>query len=160
MDPMLLLHFVPNSVIEWVVNGVLVAGLAGSILFFVVLNPLLRFMPWIAPYYRLLQIVSLVLMISGVYFRGGYSVEQIWREKIAEAEAKIAAAEQQAREATGQIEEKIVYKTRVVKEQSEAVVQYVDREIVKYDTTCVLGAEVVEAHNAAAENRPIKETAK
>lgn len=160
MDPMWLIHFLPDGFIEWVVNGILVTGLVGSVLFFVVLNPVLRFLPWLSTYYRLLQIISLILLVLGVYFRGGYSVEKIWREQSAEMQARIAKAEEDARNATGVIEEKIVYKTKLVKEQSAAIVQYVDREIVKYDSTCVIPKEVVDAHNAAALNKPINEVQK
>ena len=79
---MWLLHFLPDSLLHFVVNAVLVAGIAGSFLFFVVLNRLLRFVPALAPYYTLGQIVSAVLWTAGVYFRGGLAAEEAWRERV------------------------------------------------------------------------------
>ena len=46
--------------------------------------------------------------------------------------------------------EKVVTKTQVVKQRGEDIIKYVDKEIVKYDNTCVIPKEFIEAHNRAA----------
>jgi hypothetical protein len=49
------------------------------------------------------------------------------------------------------IETKYVNKVQVIKEHGAAVIQYVDREVVKYDNQCVIPKEFIIAINRAAE---------
>ena len=41
--------------------------------------------------------------------------------------------------------------TKVIKEKSDNNIKYIDREVVKYDNTCVLPKEFIKAHNEAAQ---------
>ena len=103
------------------------------------------------------QILGIALLILGVYWRGGYAVEQEWRERVAEVEARVAAAEAQSREANTKIVTKVVTKTQVIRTRGEDIVKYVDREIVRYDEkfarggACEIPQEFIKAHNSAAE---------
>jgi hypothetical protein len=90
----------------------------------------------------------------GVYFRGGLAVEQTWRERVAELEAQIMVAEAASRDANVKIETRVVKKTEYITRRGQDIVQFVDREVVKYDTTCVIPEPFVRAHNRAAE--PVK----
>ena len=80
-----------------------------------------------------------------------------WREKVAEAEARVAAAEQKSQETNTVIEEKVVEKTKVIKGKTEYITQYLDREvvkkeeIVKYIEKCPVPKEIIDIHNQAAE---------
>ena len=69
------------------------------------------------------------------------------RVKVAEAEA-----EQKAQEANNAINEKVVTKTQVIKQKADIVMQYIDREVVKYDQTCVIPKEFIKAINDSAES--------
>jgi hypothetical protein len=107
--------------------------------------------------YRLpAQVLGIALLVLGVYFRGGYAVEAEWRERVAEVEARLAQAEQQSQQANVVLEKKGKDRILVIKEKGEVIKQYIDREITKYDNTCVIPDEVVKAHNAAARNEAIK----
>ncbi len=117
--------------------------------------------PPLASYYRIAQVVSIIILLAGVYFKGGYSTEMIWRERVAEVEAKLKEAEAKSAEVNTVIETKIVNKVKEIKIQGDEVIKYVDREIVKYDTKfipggiCEIPKEVIKAHNAAALNKPV-----
>lgn len=148
---MWLLHFLPDSLLHWIVNTVLIAGIVGSFLFFVVLNRFLRFIPALAPYYTLGQIVSAVLLVAGVYFRGGMAAEDTWRERVREMEQKVAAAEVAAKQANDKLAAKSEERVKIIRQRGELVRQYIDREVVKYDSQCVIPQEFVRAHNDAAE---------
>lgn len=148
---MWLLHFLPDSLLHFIVDTVLIVGIVSSVLFFGLLNRVLRFVPALAPYYRIGQAVSAVLLVAGVYFKGGTAAEDAWRERVREMQAQVAAAEQAANQANEKIEQKTEQKIRVVKERGQIVRQYIDREIVKYDNQCVIPQEFVKAHNDAAE---------
>jgi hypothetical protein len=91
-----------------------------------------------------------------VYFKGGYSSEMAWRERVAEMEKKVAEAEQQSQVANVVIYKKGAEKIQIIREKGEIIKEYVDREVTKYDNTCVIPNEVVRAHNAAARNEEIK----
>lgn len=112
--------------------------------------------PPLASYYKIAQVVSLVLLFSGVYFEGGYSAEAQWRERVAEVEAKVAKAEAESKDANVKLDKKGAEKVKVIREKALVIKQYVDREITKYDDSCKIPAEVVKVHNAAARNEELK----
>jgi L-cysteine desulfidase len=93
----------------------------------------------------------------GVWLRGGYDTEMAWRAKVAEAEARVAVAEQKSQEINTVIEQKIVEKTKVIKGKTEYITQYLDREVVKkeeiikYIEQCPVPKEIIDIHNQAAE---------
>ena len=153
---MWLLHFLPDSFLQFVVHAILIAGVVGCFLSFFVINRLLMAFPPFASYYKTAQIVSVVLLVAGIYFEGGYAAEKQWRERVAEVEAKVAVAEQQAKEANAKLDKKSAVKVKVIREKALVVKQYVDREVTKYNASCVIPEPVVKAHNAAAKNEDLK----
>lgn len=137
-------------------HTILLAGIVGCVLSFFVINKVLRFFPPFASYYKIAQVASVVLLVSGVYFEGGYSAEMQWRERVAEMEAKVAKAEQESKDANDKLDKKSREKIKVIQGKQVIVKQYIDREVKKYDATCPIPAPVVKAHNAAAKNESIK----
>ena len=153
---MWLLHFLPDSFIQFIVHAILVAGIVGTFLSFFVVNKILRAVPALSQYVTIAQIISALTLVAGVYFEGGYSAEMQWRARVAEAEAKVVIAEQQAKTANVELDKKGHEKVKVIKEKGIVVKQYIDREVIKYDSTCNIPNEVIKAHNAAATNEGIK----
>ena len=153
---MWLLHFLPDSLLHFIVNAVLIAGAVGSFLFFVVINRFLRFIPALAPYYTLGQIASAVLLVAGVYFKGGMSAEDAWRERVREMEAKVAAAEQRAQELNEELDKKAKEKTQYIRGRTEYITRYIENNVGKYDDKfnkdgqCAIPQEFVKAHNDGA----------
>jgi uncharacterized membrane protein YeaQ/YmgE (transglycosylase-associated protein family) len=151
-----MLSFVPDSLLIWIVNTILIIGAVGSFLSFFVLHKILNKIPALAPYYLLIQVVSAVLLVAGIYFKGGYDVEASWRDKIRVAQEKAALAEQQAKEANVKLDAEIKKKQRVVKENT---IVYRDRirEVEKIiDKECKVAPEAIDIHNAAAKNKPLE----
>jgi hypothetical protein len=153
---MWLLHFLPDSFIQFIVHTILLAGVVGCVLSFFVVNRVLRFFPPFGRYVNMAQLISAALLASGVYFEGGYSTEMQWRERVAEMEAKVAKAEQESKDANTKLDKKSKDKIKVIQGKQVVVKQYIDREVTKYDATCTIPAPVVKAHNAAAKNEGIK----
>lgn len=153
---MWLLHFLPDSFLQFIVHAILIAGVVGTFLTFFVVNRILRAVPMLSRYVNVAQLVSAALLVAGVYLEGGYSTEMQWRERVAEVEAKVAAAEQQAKDANAVLDTKSAEKVRVIKEKAVVVKQYIDREVTKYDSTCAIPDPVIKAHNAAAKNESVK----
>ena len=149
---MWILHFLPDALILWICNIVLLAGiLLTAAAFFI------RRIPVINQYRTPAQVLGIALLVIGVYWRGGYAIEMEWRERVAEVEARVAAAEAQSKEENVKIVTKVVTKIQVVRTRGEDIVKYVDREIIKYDTKfapggqCEIPQEFIRAHNSAAE---------
>ena len=158
---MWLLNFLPDSLLEIVVNTILILGVALTFISVILINPLLRFFPVLSGYNRVLQIFSIIILISGVYFKGGYSTEMLWREKVAELESKLKIAEAESENVKVVVEKKVVTNTKFVKQRTSSIIEYVDREIVKYDKSCIVPPDVVEVHNEAANmNKIIEENSK
>ena len=151
-----MLSFVPDSFLLWIVNTILIIGAVGSFLSFFVLHKILNKIPALAPYYLLIQIVSAVLLVAGIYFKGGYDVEASWRDKIRVAQEKAALAEQQAKEANVKLDAEVKKKQKIVKENT---IVYRDRirEVEKIiDKECKVAPEAIDIHNAAAKNKPLE----
>jgi hypothetical protein len=147
-----MLSFIPDSLIAVIVHIIFAIGVIG---FFV--GSLASILPFISVYGKIIKNVAGVLLIVGLYLEGGLGVEQDWRKKVAEMEAKVALAEQQSVKENVRIVEKIVKQTEYIKTRGKDIVKYVDREVVKYDTKfasggqCEIPKEFIKALNAAAE---------
>jgi len=149
---MWILHFLPDTVILWICNTVLLAGILLTVTAFFI-----RRMPVIDQYRVPAQVLGIALLVLGVYFRGGLAVEAEWRERVAEVEARLAVAEQKSTDANTKIDTAAKEKIRVIRGQTQIVRQYIDREVVKYDTKflpggqCEIPQEFIQAHNKSAE---------
>lgn len=144
------LSFIPDSLLLYIINSVLILGAVGSFFTFFLLHRVVRWFPALAPYHLLLQIVSAVLLVAGLYLKGGYGVEMSWRTKVAELEAKVKESEEKSK----QTNEKIVtqYKDRVrVITDTKVVVQEKIKEVEKVvDAQCKITPEAVNVLNEAA----------
>ena len=155
---MWILHFLPDSFILWFTNAVLLAGIVLA-----VAGLFAHRIPVIWQYQLPFKLAGIVLLALGVYFRGGYSVEMAWRERVAELETKIAQAQEASEKVNTVVQTRIVTKTKIIKEKADTIVEYVDRdrEIIKFDTTCPIPKEAIDVHNEAAQmNRIIEEQRK
>jgi hypothetical protein len=167
---MWILHFLPDGFLSFIINGVLLAGVVSTVLTLFVINRLLMWFPAIAGYYRVIQAASVAVLLLGVYLKGGYSTEMQWRERVAELEARVAQAETQSTAANTVVQEKIVEKTKIIKERGQAIVKYIDRwntkevikevegperirreEVIKYIEQCPVPKEIIDLHNSATE---------
>ena len=143
---------VPDAVLSGLYWAIIAAGVTG-----VLAGWLGKWIPFYGNYVKILQPVGIVLLVLGVWLRGGYDTEMAWRAKVAEAEARVAVAEQQSKETNTVIEQKIVEKTKIIKGKTEYITQYLDREVVKkeeiikYIEQCPVPKEIIDIHNQAAE---------
>jgi len=149
---MWLLHFLPDSFIQFIVHAILLAGVVGAFLSFFVVNKVLRAFPFLSQYVTIAQVSSAVLLVAGVYFEGGYSAEMQWRERVKEAEAKVAIVEGKSQELNQALEAERVKKQKVKVEYYATVktqIKEVERQI---NADCKLDPKVNELINKAATN--------
>ena len=142
---MWLLHFLPDSFLHTIINIVLFAGLGlTGIGFF-----LIGFIPGARNYKTLVQILGVVLLVAGIYWKGGYGVEMEWRARVAEVEKKVAIAEAKAKQANTKVQEKIVTKIVKIKEKAEVTKEGIRRNKEKINAECKLSDEAVAAYNSS-----------
>ena len=149
---MWMLAWVPDSVLLWAVHAVLIAGVIGTILSFFLLHRIVRWLPALAPWHLLLQLISIALLVGGVYFKGGYDTEASWRAKVAEAEAQVALVEEQSKELNNKLEEERKKKQKVKVEYYNTVKTEIKEVEKLIDGKCELDPKVNELHNKAATN--------
>jgi len=147
-----MIGLIPDAVLSGLYWAIIAAGVTG-----VLAGWLGKWIPFYGNYVKILQPVGIVLLVLGVWLRGGYDTEMTWRARVAEAEARVAAAEQKSQETNTVIQEKVVEKTKVIKGKTEYITQYLDREVVKnqeiikYIENCPVPKEIINIHNQAAD---------
>jgi hypothetical protein len=147
-----MINLIPDAMLNWIYWAIIAVGITG-----VLAGWIGKLIPFYGTYVKILQPIGIVLLVLGVWLRGGYDVEMSWRAKVAEAEARVAAAEQKSQETNTVIEEKVVEKTKVIKGKTEYITQYLDREVVKkeeiikYIEQCPVPKEIIDIHNQAAD---------
>lgn len=141
---MWILQWIPN----WVFYGLLIIGLLGfSVTYFLKFIPI----PAIYIYKTPIQIFSIILIVIGVYMAGSIANNESWLAKVNEVKAKLAEAEAKGVKETVKVVEKVVYQEKVVREKGKDIIQYVDREVVKFDNRCEIPPSFIDTHNRAAE---------
>lgn len=149
---MWLLTFLPDSLLMYIINGILVTGAVSFFLSFFVLHKILNKFPALAPYHLIIQIVSVVLLVAGIYFKGGYSTEMMWRERVKEAEAKVAVVEQQSQLLNTQLEQERKKKQQVKVEYYNTVKTEIKEVEKVINAKCEVDPKVNDLHNKAATN--------
>lgn len=115
---MWLLNFLP----DWFFHLITLLGIGGIIASF-----FLGMVPFISKYKLPLQIISIVLLIGGIYMEGAMSNEAKWQIMVKEMEVKVKEAEIKSMEANQALEATIVEKTVVVKEKGKTRIEYINR---------------------------------
>jgi uncharacterized membrane protein (DUF106 family) len=143
-----MLSFIP----DWVWTLVLISGIVGTLATW-----LLKFIPFVSTYRLPIQVASIIALIVGVYFQGVTANEAKWQDKIADLQKQIIEAETKSKETNVVVQEKIVTKTKIIKEKGQDIVNYIDREVVKkeeiikYIEQCPVPKEIIDLHNQATE---------
>jgi len=93
---------------------------------------LTTFFPFV-PYRLPLGVLSAFVLVISIWVEGGIAKQAEWQSEIDKMKVALAEAEKKAIEKNTEIQEKIVYRDRVIKERGAAQIQYIDK-IVKGET--------------------------
>jgi hypothetical protein len=135
---MWILQFLPN----WIFYALLFAGVIAFLV--------TKFVK-VLPQAQLIQIASIIVVLFSAFMIGAISNNDAWLARVKELEIKVAEAEAKSANANTDIVQKTIIKTQVVRERGQDIVRYVDREVIKFDTNCIIPKEFVTVHNKAAE---------
>lgn len=137
---------------EYFYHIILGIGILGTLAGFV-----LNFIPFIKQYSFPVQVISIIVLTLGVYLEGGLSVKDELDKDVADLKVKLAEAEAKSEKINTIIVTRVLTKREIVKEKGNTIIEYVDREVVKYNDRCEIPKEAITAHNAAALNKSIDE---
>ena len=144
---MFLLSFIPDSFLIWAINAILLMGLFGTLSSYFI-----RFIPPLYPYAGLVKTLGIVLLVAGVWFRGGYDVEMEWRDRVKEVEAKVAAAEAESKKVNTVIQKVYVDKIKLVKDLQIVIQERIVEKEKIIDAECKVAPEALDILNEAAKN--------
>lgn len=139
---MWILSFIPDAIFHYILAAGVLAILASIFL---------GFIPLIRQYKIPVRYVGAALLAIGIFFEGAIYNNKEWVARVKEMEAKVALAEEQSKDANAKLEAKTQKTVIQLVEKKRVLKQYIDREIVKYDNTCVIPKEFIEVHNLATE---------
>jgi len=138
---MWILTFLP----DWTLHLITLLGFVGTLVGFV-----FGMIPIVKQYIIPIRVISIVLLLFGVYLEGGLAENVVWQARVKEVQVKLAEAEVKSAKENIKIVEKVVKKTEYYKTRGDDIIQYVDREVTKYDSQCIIPKEFVKSHNDAA----------
>ncbi len=156
-----MISLIPDAVLNWAYWAIIIAGLTG-----VLAGWLGKWIPFYGNYVKVLQPVGIVLLVLGVWLRGGYDVEMAHRDRVAEMQKKVDEAQALSAAANRMTAEKVETTVKVVRGKTEYITRYLDREVVKkeeiikYIEQCPVPKEIIDIHNQAAEMNKAAEGAK
>jgi hypothetical protein len=136
---------------EWAFHLILSAGIIGTVVGFA-----MGMIPAIKQYKLPIQVISLLVLSLGLYLEGGLADYKEWEARVKEMEAKVAVAEEKAKTANVEVQEKIVTQTKVIREKGKEIIKYIDKEVVKteeiikYIENCPVPKAIIDIHNDAA----------
>jgi len=149
-----MLSLIPDSLFIWITYILMAIGVT-----LYVVSKLVTWLPLIQQYKLPAELAGIVGMIIGAFLFGGYGVEMSWRDKVRQLEEKLRAAESQSQEVKIKIQEKIIYKTKIVKEKETVYVDRVKEIAKEVDAKCEVDPRIIDIMNKAAED-PTKEQTK
>lgn len=137
---MWLLSFLPDVIIHLLVLiGVL--GIIASWFF--------SFVPFISQYKLPIQIISIIVLVFGIWTEGANSNNNSWLLKVKDLEVKLAKAETQSAQVNTVLVEKILEKDRIIKDKQNELKNAIN----KYATDeCRLSNASVSLFNSSSQN--------
>lgn len=137
-----IISFLPSELLSAISLALLVLGVLLT-----AVASIIKFVPVINMYRLYFQIAGVIILLSGVYLRGVFETEIVWRERVAEAQAQVRAAEKRAEETTAQVVVEYRDRVQVVKQRVEVVKKQIEvqREVVNAD--CKLNPTAVDLYN-------------
>jgi len=142
-----MLSLIPDAILNWVYWLIIAAGLTG--LFSGWLG---KFIPFYGKYIQFLKPIGIILLVLGVWLRGGYDTEMRWRAKVEEAQAQVARAESESKVVNDKLDQERKKKAKVRTEYITTVKERIVKETQVIDAECKVAPEALNILNDAAKN--------
>jgi multidrug efflux pump subunit AcrA (membrane-fusion protein) len=147
-----MISLIPDAVLNLIYWVIILAGVSG-----ILASWLARWVPFYGNYAKILKPVGIVLVVLGVYLKGGYDTEMAWRAKVDEAKSKVAEAEKASEDLNKKLEEEKKKKQKVRVEYYATVKTRIKEVEKQINAECKLDPTVNELVNKAAKNPEAKQ---
>ena len=137
---MWILSYLPT----WIFYAIVVMGILGVIASYV-----LSMVPLVNQYKILLQVVSIVVIAFGVFIIGGVENELAWQAKVKELEAQVAVATAKSNETNTVVQQKVITKIQIVKQQVEVVKREIEVQKEYINADCKVSPTAIDLYNKA-----------
>ena len=137
---MWILSFLPT----WIFYAIVVLGTLGVIASYV-----LSMVPLVNQYKLPLQVVSIVVIAFGVFIIGGVENELSWQAKVKELEAQVAVATAKSNETNTIVQQKVITKIQIVKQQVEVVKKEIEVQKEYINADCKVSPIAIDLYNKA-----------
>jgi len=132
----------------WIFHLAVLFGIAG-----VIASLVFKFIPFISQYTLPIQIVSIIVLVFGVYMEGGISSQEKWEAKVAAVKLEMAQKATISAEISTKVLTKYITRVETIKQKGDEIVKEVPIYITKVDDTkCVIPNGFVLLHNSASQN--------
>lgn len=137
---MWILSYLPT----WIFYAIVVLGILGVIASYV-----LSMVPLVNQYKIPLQVVSIVVIAFGVFIIGGVENELAWQAKVKELEAQVAVATAKSNETNTVVQQKVITKIQIVKQQVEVVKKEIEVQKEYINSDCKVSPTAIDLYNKA-----------
>lgn len=96
-----------------------------------------------------IQLISALVVLVSLLLLGAKFNDNEWQKRYAEQKQQYEVALEKSKLINRDTEIKYITKREIIRERGEDQIRYIDREITKYDNTCVLPKELIKVHNEA-----------
>lgn len=131
---------------DWLYHSILWCSL-----FLFILGMFSARLPLITQYGLLMKWIGAISLIISVFLQGALYDYNIMQARIEEIAEQLAVAENASKETNIVLADKSEKVKEKIKVKKEYITRYIDREVTKYDKTCVIPESFIKAHNDAAE---------
>jgi hypothetical protein len=145
-----MISLIPDSIFLWITYFLMVLGFG-----LYVVSKLVAWLPIISRYKTPAEILGVIILVIGSYLFGSHGTEMVWRERVKDLEAKVAKAEEEAKQANSVIKEKIVTKVKEIKVFQDRIKEVIVEKEKIIDAQCTVPQEALDILNSSAQNKPI-----
>jgi len=146
---------IPDAILNWVYWAIIAVGITGMFA-----GWFSKFIPVYGKYIGFIKPIGIVLVVLGVWLRGGYDTEMRWRDKVEEAQAQVAKAEAASKDANAKLEDERNKKAKVRTQYITTVKERIVKDTQIIDAECKVAPEAIKDLNDAATNPVKKEVTK
>ena len=102
--------------------------------------------------------ISALIVFTSVFLLGTIYSHKIYNAEIERFQEQVRVAEANSQKTNNEIQTRVVEKIKVVRETTNANIQYIDRIITQYDNLCTLSNAAISLHNSASQNEISRST--
>jgi len=133
---------------DWSIHLLLVAGIV-----VLLISKFVPLTPQLIPYKAIITIAAWVVLGYAMFMEGSIWKDDIWADRIKDAQLKVAEAERKAAEANSKIEYIYVEKKVLIKDNKAAALANVQANAAEMNKYCSVIPEVINILNASASNQ-------